>query len=339
MLKQVKSFCLLFQVMPLLFFASCTKNGTGGAGLSVLPDTESFAQNESTFKKKKIDILWVIDNSRSMLTHQQSLQKSFSSFINRFSKSNYDFQMAVATTDAYEGGSKANWFIGDESFTMGIMTPETDNLIDTFSKNTSVGISGAANEKPFDSFKVALENENNAEFYREDSFLSIIILTNEKDSSEEELSHYLQFLNEFTGSKGIGENYSISLIAYIKGVSTCREKTTDLARKERRYANPLLLEGVTETSGIQVDVCTRNYNKHLTSISQNIIELSTIFKLKRVPFVSSIQVKVEDNLAPRDRIDGWHYSKRKNSILFHGSYVPEEGDKIQVDYTPEFIEL
>jgi len=78
-----------------------TTGCSGGPSISVLPSTDSFTQegNEIT---AKMDILWVIDNSGSMIEEQKKLQENFNSFITSFVGKGYDFRIAVITTDAWQ---------------------------------------------------------------------------------------------------------------------------------------------------------------------------------------------------------------------------------------------
>ena len=335
MLKTLKSFCFLFQGMLLLLFISCSKGNSGGEGLSILPDTENFSQKEGVFKKKKIDILWVIDNSISMRPYQTRLQNSFQSFINRFQSLNYDFHMAVATSDAYVNDSNTLWKTGNPipagSGVSGykIITTDTPDLADAFLKNVNVGILGNADERPLQSLERALEFDDNAGFHREGSFLSIIILTDENDSSSGRRRDYTEFLNEFTQSTFIGEYYSISVIASINGTSSC----------SRSFAKNLLIKIAEDTNGVVVDICEANYDPHLKLISDTVIELSTLFSLKRIPVEDSIVVTVDGNKALKDETNGWSYESKQNGIFFHGTAIPEDGSSIDVGYTPASLEI
>jgi len=55
-----------------------------------------------------MDILWVIDNSGSMIEEQKELQENFNSFITSFVGNGYDFRIAVITTDAWITGDFAD---------------------------------------------------------------------------------------------------------------------------------------------------------------------------------------------------------------------------------------
>src|SRR5690606_10745933 len=69
------------------------------ADISILSDTDTFYQSASV--NNKIDIVWMVDSSGSMQPYQQNLADNFSSFISDFVTKGYDYNMAVAGTDAW----------------------------------------------------------------------------------------------------------------------------------------------------------------------------------------------------------------------------------------------
>ncbi len=68
--------------------------------ISLLPQTDTFQQKSETINNK-IDILWMVDTSGSMANHQTNLATNFSAFITDFVDKGYDYNMVVASTDAW----------------------------------------------------------------------------------------------------------------------------------------------------------------------------------------------------------------------------------------------
>lgn len=183
---------------------ACEKNSRS---FSLLSQSQSFQQNASNFTQRKVDILWVVDNSGSMQSSQANLAASFSSFINQFQSLGIDYHMAVTTTSAYMANSyfnnnqnsympnNAKFMDGTtESYGLGhtgvfVMTPQNTTAA-IFQKNISIGIPNPASqstgdERAFSSFVQALIDPTNVAsgFRRPDAFLSIIILSDEDDFS------------------------------------------------------------------------------------------------------------------------------------------------------------
>ncbi len=67
--------------------------------ISILSDSDTFYQ--STSVNNKIDIMWMIDTSGSMAPYQSNLATNFNAFIADFATKGYDYNMAVAGTDAW----------------------------------------------------------------------------------------------------------------------------------------------------------------------------------------------------------------------------------------------
>ena len=68
---------------------------------SILAETEIFDQEDVKLSQPKIDILWVIDGSGTMENHQANLANNFGAFINDFISKDFDYHMAITSTDAW----------------------------------------------------------------------------------------------------------------------------------------------------------------------------------------------------------------------------------------------
>lgn len=344
-------------LMAVAFLAGCSK---GSTSYSLLTDEESY-QQQAVLIPKKIDILWVVDNSGSMRTSQENLAANFQSFIQRFQNKNYDFRMAVTTTDAYHKQFNANSVLarirdggrfdhvapmtGTYTTSSGVfvMTRDTPNLETVFNINIMQGIKGDGNERPLESFKQALLEPWNADFRREEAFLAIIAVTDEEDSSRSTApgvspagplytpESYVAFLNDFTKFDTYGKNYSVNAISV--NDAACR----DSLRNGQSIATRL--GKLTElTGGVKTSLCS-NFGESLELISDSIIKLAAVFKLSREPDVSTLSVKVDGQIVPKDSSNGWSYNAADLTITFHGDSVPGADAKIEIDFYPASIKL
>lgn len=190
-----------------LLFTACGKSADS---FSLLSDGSSFKQNVA-YIPRKVDVLWVIDNSGSMASSQQKLASNFKSFIRRFMgpldangnpTTGTDFRMAVVTTDAYlvpyykdqTDPSKPRYSIAQlkpgkdlSGVNHYIMDPTTPDLENVFLTAVKQGTSGAGDERAFSSFEQALINPLNVGFHRPGAFLSVIIVSDEDDFSHNDL--------------------------------------------------------------------------------------------------------------------------------------------------------
>jgi hypothetical protein len=169
---------------------------------------------------RDVDVLFVIDDSPSMLDKQSNLRASFPVFVNLLDTVVDGFpnlHLGVVTTDlgttgaddaapapgigsgpgACSGSGKAGAlqtngapvtggpFIRDLQNTDGTRTTNyTGTLPDVFSALTFVGASGCGYEQPIEAARRALDNHpNNAGFLRPNARLAIVVLSDEDDCS------------------------------------------------------------------------------------------------------------------------------------------------------------
>lgn len=332
--------------------------GCGGNSFTLANDEAQFSQNTKA-SSVPIDILWVIDNSGSMATSQEQVATNVASFINKFKQTNFDYRIAVTTTEAYRSLAT---FTGDGSWSrfrngnpdggasgVTIIDPNTPNIEQVFDLNIKQGVNGSADERGFQSLEAALLNgDNRAEFPRVGALLAVIFLTDEEDfswdgtaniqldalgnpnSNQDPRLHsherYLDILDDVTGSTDVKKNYIVNTIAIFDEACRAQLATGFTGRRiADRYA------ALTDaTGGVKASLCD-DFSGILTNLSDTILEFSSKFYLNREPDISTLQIYVNDNLVPAE---GWVYSELENSITFKTGYIPPEDAKIVVRFTP-----
>lgn len=329
--------------------------GEPDPSFSLLADNDVFLQNTNEINTK-IDILWVIDNSGSMETSQDALAANFEEFIDGFRDRGFDFQMAVTTTEAYRDLFNANStysrFRDGTNATSHtghfIVTPETPDFENVFLTNVLQGINGSGDERAFSSFQTALDNPLNQGFLRPDSFVAVIIVSDEDDLSHDNsnyignindpaihpIQNYIDYLDQITNSTTDFKRYSVSALAIFD--EACRQQLNDEwpgRRIGERYQQ--LVEA---TGGEKGSLC-ENFAVILDFISEGIIQLATQFYLNRIPKPETIEVIINDVIIPEvadvnDPKNGWLYNAQNNSVMFYGSAIPPQGASIQINYDP-----
>lgn len=356
-----------------LVSVACEK---GGNSFSVLSDSSSF-QQAATFEPRKLDVLFLVDNSGSMMTSQQMLGDNFSSFIDRFISKGFDFKIAIATTDAFYGdqflgfspsgtGTPCTFCYNTTArFKSGVVpTPvyvidsnnydlllesEKTRLKEEFGANVRVGVSGAADERAFSSFKAALTSPLNAGFKRPDSYLAIVIVSDEEDFSQgvgmptptgfgineslsnpllHSVSSYVDFLTSFTGG-AIAKDFSVSTISIQD--STCLASLGGGRKIANRY------KALAEATGGSVNSLCANFDASLDAISTTVAKQApAVFRLDKTPIVSSINVIVAGIVVPQSDTQGWSYDSVKNQITINGdTYSPSSGASVNINYDPQ----
>lgn len=331
---------------------ACNKSADS---FSLLADASSYKQN-AQYIPRKVDILWVVDNSGSMENSQTRLANSFQSFINKFIQTDSDFRMAVTTSDAFLApyhSSYADYSLirdgaGSTHSGVFVIDKNTPNMADAFLKNIKQGINGSGDERAFSSFKETLLDARNSGFRRPDAFLAIIIVSDEDDFSHSDSANglssyyftenyndakmhsvqsYVDFLTSFTASAGAGKNFSVNTISVLDSV--CLNQIKDSAQKiGQRY-----IDLADATAGQKISLCS-DFSQSLQVLSESIVELSSVFQLTREPLEETISVVVNGVVVPQDANNGWTYDAANMSIAFHGSAIPAAGADVRINFDP-----
>ena len=334
----------------MLILIGCDK---GGSNFSVLSTTAQFEQ-QVTFEPRKIDVLFVVDNSGSMSSSQTALANNFPSFINYFNSKGYDYRIAVTTSDAYYGDqfvssgcSLCN--LNQTKFKSGttpklyVLESTTPNIAAAFAQNINVGVSGSGDERVFSSFKAALNSSLNVGFHRPAAFLSVIIVSDEEDFSHNDINmnesytqvtlhtvaSYKTYLEGFTAGQA-NTDFHVSTISILD--NACKTALGSGRKIGTRY-----MELADATGGSKNSICG-TFDSVLNNISTHIAEqIKAQFFLTRTPIVTSIRVIIESILIPQDAVNGWTYDAATNSVSVHGTYTPAAGASITINFDPESV--
>lgn len=144
---------------------------------------------------RKVDILWVVDNSCSMLEEQQNLATSFGSFITDLTRADppVDYHLGIITTDAAAEGGALRPLATDA--TKRYIACNEDgiagcNVLDealAFEQTIAVGTGGGAIEKGLLAAHLALtdpmKSTVNAGFLRDEAALYVVVVSDEGDAS------------------------------------------------------------------------------------------------------------------------------------------------------------
>lgn len=338
----------------------------GAGSFSILSDNSQF-QQAVTFTPRKLDVLFVVDNSGSMATSQNNLANNFPSFINKFVEKGYDFRIAVTTTDAYYGDQ----FIAtgcslctteQTRFRSGVNPPvyvidradydlslvsEQARLKSDFTANAKVGTTGSGDERAFSSFKAALSSSLNVGFHRPDAFLAVVIVSDEEDFSQSEytmnesysnpnlysVSSYKTYLDGFTGGAS-KDDYSVSAISISD--MTCRDQLGGGVGSGAQKIATRLNQLVDLTGGTKNSICN-SFDQTLDNISTQIMtEQKPVYTLGKKPIVASIRVIVGGVTVPQSSTNGWSYDAGDNTITINGAtYKPGPGSAISINFDPD----
>lgn len=268
--------------------------------------SESFNQSE---KLAGADIVWVIDNSGSMSNDQSRLKNNFASFIQKFvvnGKAKFKFNIAVTTTEAYQGGLKAKFETDQQGaqYDLSSVAAEADfgKFTDDFSLAASVGTNGSASEKAFSSAKAS--RDSNSSWFKGNDTLGVYIIV----SDEREQSSSKSAIDWFGTLHGYKNNPGKTKIYPIVGDD-----------RDKRY------ETIAQYSGAVVSDINQSFDSLLDNIATSITSLLDSFILKGNRYIiqSSIKVFVND-------VETGAFTYNNNAVKL--STPPPENATIKITY-------
>lgn len=282
----------------------------------------------------KVDILWVIDNSGTMGPKQTNLKNSISAFMNSFVNENFDYHIAVVTTDI-SGTGQGACDVGNPT----IVTPLTPNPVTTVGNNANVGFFGSPDAHGLDVVQMALSNPNaagcNAGFLRSDAFLAVIFFSDADDDTTATvpaLEAYLDTIKPpFTLPNGTSVHAwsASSMVVNDLADPNCVAlgPASELGTKYMQIAN--------DSKGTIASICAPDFSAGLLSVATKILQATTAIHLNRTPSVNTIGVVENGAFLSQSNVNGWQYDASINSIVFYGSAIPNgPGVSINVFYVP-----
>lgn len=297
-----------------------------------LPQTSEKFEQVYTYNNK-VDILWVIDNSASMLQHQQHLSDEIPAIVEVLNAIKMDYHMAVVTSSMGGTNPTGGKFLGDPKF----ITPSTPDMINQLRSRLVPGQDGSNNERGLESMEKVLSSSYQSGegrgFLRDDALLAVIVLSDEEDKSQSASSavnHYKNFLDGIKKPWVDGSrSWVLNFIGVLSISSDCRTFND--------YAEPgFIFMGLADISGgVKESICNVTLSQALSNIKARLFHIITDFRLSKKPIVESIIVKINDKVVSRSNVDGWDYVESINAVRFYGSAVPAADDKIVIDFKPE----
>jgi len=311
----------------------------------------------------KVDLLWVVDTSGSMSEEQAYLATNFSRMIYALNAAGHDFQTAITTTDVCQeivplaldqrvcpanyGGTAATRLQGSFLGTAGrtVLKKSDSDLIEKFNSYTKAGVNGSGFEHGLYAAKLALDkvrSGQNAALVRPDSFLAVIVVSDEEDDgiglsmvdaynghnfvaeglttfkfTDDDMISYLQ------EAKGQGK-FSISAIAptRLSDGSMCSAPHTTPLEEGTQY-----IKAAQKSGGMIQSLCDTDWSQSLATLGVDLNAQITQINLPSVPEPTTIKVMANGQMT-RD----WTYNAANNAIKFNLGHVPPAGAQIYVGY-------
>lgn len=304
--------------------------------------TDTFNFNDDR-PKPRVDVLFVIDNSKSMAEEQQKLAPRLSSFVE--SIGDIDWQIGITTTDV-DGGTKYETdgrlvpFVGIPGGGPSpyILTNRTPNYSKVFLETVtaygtppdceeSAGTCPSGDEQPLRAMQLAVGERAgaNSGFFRNGADFATIVL-----SDEDEMSDGSSVYNPTKPSDVLAtvrsafsneKTFSAYGIIVEPGDSACFSKQSSNTASYGTFVDEL----ANLTGGSTGSICANDYGPALKNIGKRVRKLATSINLSYKPVAGSVKVV----FSPSQPQITWEVVDQKIRL----SDLPPKGTKVVVTYT------
>lgn len=272
--------------------------------------------------ESRVDILWVIDNSASMMDHQNGLIANAETFINDFvSKGGLQWKMGVVSSAIAEPP-----YVGFTPSTLLTYT-KPDNVKIFKDSVRRLGVNGDSMERFFDVVERQLTTFPS--FVRKEGSLAVIFLTDTYDHSTMKAPEFLKFLARQKG----GDIRRV--VSY--GVFASTDFGCDRTDETWRYAGSGYEEVIKKTKGKVFKLCD-DFGKNLADLGKDLVERikRPYINLPDRPVISTIRV-IHDGLdlagGPEQDQGYWYYDYDLNRIVFHSlEFAPGDNESVTISY-------
>ncbi len=285
----------------------------------------------------KVDILFVIDDSGSMQSHQNNLAKNIDLFVKSFTANKFlDFHIGVISTgmESYNNHC-CGVLVGSPAY----FERTTPNLNQVLASRMMLGTSGSAEEMGFEPVYAALSEPNfsqaNKGFFRKNAKLAVIFITDaEEQSSRLDARSLLDFL---VAQKGAADR----VFGY--GVIVPSHSTIYCPRDEPDYP-PLRYEeflGMVSNHGNNImNLCAADFGQQLADMGKDLVRrVAGAFYLSQLPIPNSITVQfgTQEILPnPENPKKGWYFDADMNAVILGEDIEWTEqplGTKLKINYS------
>jgi len=270
--------------------------------------TDSFEQAST----RRVDILFVIDNSGSMNIFQTHLANNMNAFMNAFTSLNADYQIAVITTDNY-------------NFQGPMVTNASTNPVSELSAQVLTGTNGSGFERGISMSYEALQSGRDAgpgsAFLREDSSLVIVYVSDERAGYSYNWMNYASYIETLKVDKN-------QIIAH----SVVGDHPSGCSYNNGSYTRNVMSgigyhDIVNHFGGSNYSICALDWGQQLQSMAFNSVPVLSYLLSSDGVIENTIEVKIEGQTTT-----AWWYNAENNEVNFNSADAPEDGEMIEITY-------
>jgi hypothetical protein len=281
-----------------------------------------------------VDILFVVDDSGSMGTHQQNLSDNIDRFVSHLRAFQIlDYHIGVITTneDVAPNFKKENLVASvaykGELVDKDFITRDTVDGEAILKRRLLVGTDGNSTESVFAPVRLALSEPNlsnaNKGFYRPEAYLAVFVITDTEDQSKVDTP--ISFFNFLSDLKDLNKVMVYGAISPT-GSNCPRDDYGDRLEQFFKLIHASYFS-----------LCDADFGDRLAGAAMSLIrKVGATIKLTRHPVPSTIHVQYGSQVIPNDFRKGWTFDPTTNSIYLGPDLVLDPNQPAGSKLTIEF---
>jgi hypothetical protein len=235
----------------------------------------------------------------------------------------------------------------EDAFTLNndvlLLSDETVGPGEIFEEMVAQGTSGSGLEMGLEAARAALTDpdlaEANAGLVREEANLSILIVSDEQDSSPDPVDAYLRDFADIKGDAAYRDHTVMNVSAVVgdqppefDGEPSCSSENGE-AEYGSRY-----VDAVAKTGGLIDSICDEDFSPIVSQLGLTLSGLLAEFQLSAYPDLDTLKVGLYETNDESSKIRDlvldvdFAYVEERNSIRFEYEQVPESEQYVQVEY-------
>lgn len=338
-------------LLSLLFIVSCEKKDTEYFFQNDPPPRQDNADEEGTnlYRLKhlgldaNVDVLFVVDNSGSMMSIQNNIIANSKLFMEQFIQERHlNWKLGVISTDKdespYLGFDKV---FGSDSIDYNIPSSIDGAVTEFQGAIRDLGTSGDYEEFIFYNALRMFNKYSNTSlpFLRGNAHLAVIMVSDEDEQSQKRFGSAYEpdtLLNTLTAYVNSGRK--IRFYGALSRIDLDGCESRDVG-DYKDYAGSDYEKIINNSGGFNISACLDNFGLRLADIGKDIAAMVAPpgIPLKGYPKVHTMKVMYKDKVLPTGRKeDGgmWYYDAAHNQVIFYSfSFVEDfENDYLQIDF-------
>jgi hypothetical protein len=287
---------------------------------------ETRCRRPLTRGRPKIDVYWVIDQSRSMVEDYGALRSIAGEFFDTLVAQQIDFRMGVTTMERSRQGTvlkSANWHTARDVF-MGLLDEIATDPFDSagqFHDDDEFGLTVAQEGLTF--MKGLFGEVPQPQVAMRSDALTVTVFAADEESERFQL---------YPLGTASGEHALDRFTGFYEKHTTAFAITTSQAQGYRRVA--------LATGGAAVPMHGPPEERRivLDRFALDLAAKASTYQLTSTPITSTMHILVDGRWIPRSREHGYDYFPSTNSIVFFGRHQPtppedgSSGDRVAVMY-------